>query len=155
MLPFFEYLQNTAFTNTVQASWWMGAMFNVLHLLTLVVFFGALMMVDLRLMGFGLRDQPLSRVASEARPWLFWGFMGLLATGIPQFVSLAIRNYYNFFFWVKMTALVVAVLYTFVLRPKVVAANEHELQGTARLVGFGSFVLWSGIGIVSRMIGLS
>jgi hypothetical protein len=155
MLPFFEYLQNTAFTNTVQSSWWMGALFNVLHLLALTVFMGALVMVDLRLLGVGLTDQPPSRVAGEARPWLFWGFIALLATGIPQFVSLAIRNYYNFFFWVKMSALVVAVLYTFVLRPKVVAANDHGLQMSARLVGLGSLALWFGIGVVSRMIGLS
>lgn len=155
MLPFFEYLQNTGFTNVVQSSWWMGAAFNVSHLLALVVFMGALVMVDLRLMGMGLSDEPLSRVAREAHPWLVAGFMALVITGIPQFVSLAIRNYYNFFFWVKMSLLVVAVLYTFVLRPKVVAANDRQLLPTGRLVGFTSLALWAVIGVVSRMIGLS
>lgn len=155
MLPFFEYLQNTAFTNAVQASWWAGAAFNVSHLLAMTVFFGALMMVDLRLMGFGLSDQPLSRVWHESRPWLVAGFIGLVLTGIPQFVSLAIRNYYNFFFWLKMALLVVATIYTFVVRKKIVAANERELQGSAKLVGFSSIALWAVIGVVSRMIGLS
>lgn len=155
LLPFFEYLQNTGFTNAVQSSWWAGAAFNVSHLLAMVVFFGALMMVDLRLMGFGLSDEPLSRVWREAHPWLVAGFIALVLTGIPQFVSLAIRNYYNSFFWIKMGLLVVATIYTFTVRKKVVAANDRELQGSGRFVGFSSIALWAVIGVVSRMIGLS
>ena len=49
----------------------------------------------------------------------------------------------------------VATIYTFVVRKKTVAANERELQGSAKFVGFSSIALWAVIGVVSRMIGLS
>ena len=70
LLPIFEWMQASAFTTAVANSWWAGATFNVCHLLALAVFIGATLLVDLRLLGAGLREQPVARLAADARPWL-------------------------------------------------------------------------------------
>ena len=54
---------------------WIGAMINVLHLLALAVFAGALVILDLRFMGTGLTREPLSEIANQARPWLMMGLL--------------------------------------------------------------------------------
>lgn len=156
LLKVFEWMQASAFTTAVQNSWWAGAMFNVCHLLTLAVFAGALLLVDLRLLGAGLRQQPLARLAADARPWLIGGLLGLAVTGTPQMVSLAVRNYYNFFFWFKMIVLTIAIIYTFTIRQRVIlasASNSGSIQ--AKLAGGISIVLWTVVTATARLIGLS
>lgn len=156
LLTLFEWMQASAFTNAVQNSWWAGALFNVAHLLTLAVFIGALLLVDLRLLGTGMRQQPLSRLAADARPWLIGGLIGMALTGLPQMVSLAVRNYYNFYFWFKMSALTVAVIYTFTIRQRVILAGASDGGSVqAKLVGGLSIVLWTVVTASGRMIGLS
>jgi hypothetical protein len=156
LLPFFEWMQNATFSTTIQESWWMGAAVNIAHLLALVVFAGGVLVVDLRLLGVGLTQQSVKQVAEDARPWLVGGLLGLFLTGLPQLFSLAIRNYYNFFFWFKMTVLLLAVIYTFTIRQRVVAADEGRVQPIQlKLVGLISIALWLAVVIPARMIGLS
>ena len=59
MLPLAEWINALPMTERLREIAWFGAMINVMHLLALVVFFGALLIVDLRLMGGGLTKQPL------------------------------------------------------------------------------------------------
>ena len=156
LLKVFEWMQASAFTTAVQGSWWAGAFFNVCHLLTLAVFIGALVLVDLRLLGAGMRQQPLARLAADARPWLVGGLIGMAVTGTPQMVSLAVRNYYNFYFWFKMIVLTAAIIYTFTIRQRVILASASDAgSAQAKLVGGISLLLWTVVTATARMIGLS
>lgn len=155
LLSIFEAMQNSAFTTTVQNTWWAGATFNIVHLLALAVFAGALLLVDLRLLGAGLREQPVSRLAADARPWLLTGLAGLFITGAPQMITLAVRNYYNFWFWVKMGVLVFALIYTFTIRQRVVSSDEAGRGAGGALVGALSIVLWLVVTATGRLIGLT
>ena len=110
MLPLAEWINGLTLTERLREVAWFGAMINVMHLLALVVFFGALLIVDLRLMGGGLTKQPLPAVARHARPWLKWGFFGLVLTGIPQLMLAPVKEYYSGLFWFKMEVMLVAIV---------------------------------------------
>lgn len=155
LLSIFETMQNSAFTTTVQNTWWAGATFNIVHLLALAVFAGALLLVDLRLLGAGLKEQPVTRLAAGARPWLLLGLAGLFITGAPQMITLAVRNYYNFWFWVKMGVLVFALIFTFTIRQRVVSSDEAGRGAGGALVGAFSIVLWIVVTATGRLIGLT
>jgi hypothetical protein len=155
MLPFFEWMQTMPLSTMVQESWWMQAAVNIAHLLSLVVFAGAVLIVDLRLLGTGVRDRPVRELAADARPWLIAGLVALFITGLPQLSALAIRNYYNFFFWFKMTALLLAVIYTFTIHARVISAERPAPPGQAKLVAGISLALWLAVVIPARMIGLT
>ncbi len=106
-------------------------------------------------MGTGLKDRPIAQVARDAQPWLVWGLVGLLVTGIPQLLSNSIKEYYSVYFWVKMGVLLVAFIFTFTVRSKVAFADESRAGSSqTRLVGFVSIVLWAGVAITARLIGL-
>jgi hypothetical protein len=134
---------------------WIGAMINVMHLLALAVFAGALVILDLRFMGTGLTREPLSEIASQARPWLVAGFWGLVVTGLFQLALQPVKEYYSDMFNFKMKVMLVAIIFTFVVRPRLARMDEARLGRVwGKLVGLASLALWAGVAIPARLIGL-
>jgi len=134
---------------------WIGAMINVMHLLALAVFAGALVILDLRFMGTGLTREPLSEIASQARPWLVAGFWGLVVTGLFQLALQPVKEYYSDMFNFKMKVMLVAIIFTFVVRPRLARMDEARLGRVwGKLVGLASLTLWAGVAIPARLIGL-
>ena len=134
---------------------WIGAMINVMHLLALAVFAGALVILDLRFMGTGLTREPLSEIASQARPWLVAGFWGLVVTGLFQLALQPVKEYYSDMFNFKMKVMLVAIIFTFVVRPRLARMDEARLGRVwGKLVGLASLILWAGVAIPARLIGL-
>lgn len=156
MLPFFEWMQNMPASAAIQSSAWMQAAFNIFHIVSLMVFAGAALIVDLRLLGVGIRDQPIPQVAQDARPWLMVGLWGLFLSGLPQLGALAVRNYYNWFFWFKMSVLVAAIVFTFAVRNRIVLAQSVRVGPFwLKAVALASIVLWATVTIAGRLIGLT
>ena len=149
MLPFFQWLESLRFG---AGSEYTVASINVTHLLCLVVFIGALLVVDLRLLGSGMRRQPLSDVVHAAQPWLFGGFVGMFVTGSLQVVGTPMKAYYSDQFWLKMQLLVVAIIFTLAVRW--FAAQRDEAPAWLKPAGLVSILLWSFIAVQGRLIGL-
>jgi putative copper export protein len=155
LLHFFKFLSELAISKAIGNSVWLFAVTQSLHLVALAVFAGALLVVDLRLVGRGLTERPLAQVARDAQPWLIWGFLGLVVTGIPQLMQNAIREYYSFYFWLKMGILVLAIIFTLTFRRKATQADEASMGPfRAKVVGLVSIALWLGVAVPARLIGL-
>lgn len=155
LLPFFQWMEQLPFSVAIRESVWIGAVINVIHLLILVVLSGAVLIVDLRLLGRGTRHQPLAQVAREAQPWLIGALLGMAITGVPQVLSTAMKQYYSPFFWFKMECLLVTLIFTFTLRRQITLADEARIGPVwGKLVGLVSIGLWSGVAIPARLIGL-
>ena len=155
LMEFFKWMGDLAFSKALGASVWQFALIQAVHLVFLAVFAGAVLIVDLRLMGRTLTDRPVSQVARDAQPWLVWGFIGLLVTGVPQMMQNAIREYYSMFFWIKMAFLVLALIYTFTLRRRVtLSGSTSTVTVQTKLVGLVSILLWAMVAIPARLIGL-
>ena len=155
LLPFFEWLDTLAIGDWISESAYAAPYINVGHLLALVVVIGSVLVVDLRLLGRGMSNQPLAKVARNARPWLIGGLILMLLTGIPQVLSLPIRQYYSPFFWTKMRVLMITLVFTFTLRHKVTMADENKIGPVwGKVVGLVSIGLWAWIAIEGRLIGL-
>jgi hypothetical protein len=155
LLSLAQTVDANSFVKTMREIAWVGAMVNVMHLVALAVFFGALLIVDLRLLGTGLTREPLNEIATQARPWLNWGFWGLVITGIPQLALQPLKEYYSDLFNLKMQIMLVAIIFTFFIRPRITRANEARLGPVwGKLAGLASIGLWSGVAIPARLIGL-
>ena len=155
ILSFFQWMNNLAFSKALSASVWQYAVIQALHLVFLGVFAGAVLMVDLRLMGRALKDRPTADVARGAQPWLILGLLGLTATGVPQLMQNAMREYYSQLFWIKMVFLVLALIFTATLRRTVALAGEADAGVfKTRAVGLVSAFLWLMVAAPARLIGL-
>jgi putative copper export protein len=152
---FFRWLGALSMSKGISESNWIFAVIQAFHLVALGVFFGALLVVDIRLLGRGFRQQTLRQVARDAQPWLIGGLLGLLITGIPQLMSTAMKQYFATLFWVKMGFLLAALVFTFTVRRKATLADEARVGAIwPKIVAVVSVVLWLGVAIPARLIGL-
>jgi hypothetical protein len=155
LLAFFEWCEATALGRVVNQSAWLFPAIEAVHLLGLAVLGGALLIVDLRMLGLGLKRQEIGEVAGAARPWLVGAVTVMALTGIPLFLSEAVKCYYNPAFWVKITTLPIALIFAFTVRQQV--ARSHGLVASlrSRVVGAASLGLWLTVAAAGRWIGFS
>jgi hypothetical protein len=125
---------------------------EVAHVLGLVSFLAALLLVNLRLLGVGLTRQSVPVVARAAAPLLWGGLALTVLTGTVLFLSGPVRYYMNSAFQPKMLLLVLALFVQFVLYRRVVRGAAPS-AGVARTVGTLSLLLWFGVGLCGRAIG--
>lgn len=156
MLPFFEWCESTAVGNGIRDSLWLFPVIESFHLLALALIGGAVLVVDLRLLGFQFRRWPVAKLARDVEPWLAGGLVVMVTSGILLFTSEAIKCYYSPAFWTKMTFLLPALVFTFTIRRKVAAADEGRIKPLwSKLVALVSVTLWSVVGGAGRWIGFS
>ena len=155
-LPFFQWAEASTLGEMIRDSTWAFAVIESLHLLALSVVGGAILLVDLRLLGFGLRAQPVADVAREARPWLIGSLIAMLVTGVGLFLSEPMKCYASTAFAVKMTCLALAVVFTFTVRMNVTMTDEARVRPhQLKLVALVSLALWFGVAASGRWNGFS
>src|SRR5215212_11931117 len=113
LLPLFQWFEATAIGTVVRESLWLFPVIECIHLLALAMLGGAVLVVDLRLLGLGLRAQPASELAKKVHPWLVGSLAAMIATGVPMFLSESLKCYYSPPFWYKMGLLVLATVFAF------------------------------------------
>ena len=155
MLPFFEWCEASALGQLVRTSVWLFPVIESIHLLGLASLGGAVLIVDLRLLGVALRDQPIAVLARGARPWVRWSLALMLTTGFLLFMSEAVKCYHNGSFWVKILTLPFALAFTFLVRQPVALRDGVVTSWRTRLVAVVSIALWFTVAAAGRWIGLS
>jgi hypothetical protein len=152
--PFFEWCDGLAMSQAYRESLYLFAVTQSLHLLAVTTFIGAIMIVDLRLLGWGIVGQSRAELARSAQRILLWAGLAVLATGIPQFTANALSSYSRSpVFAFKMCLLAAALVFTATLRRRVALAEEGRLPSwVPRAVGAVSLALWMGVTIGGRWI---
>ena len=156
LLPFFQWLEGTAGSVAIRESTLLYPFIETTHVLMLCLFLGMIALVDLRLLGVGLRGVPVSEVAGRLLPWALAGFVFMAISGLLLFYSGPVRASANIFFRIKMVMIALtginAVLFHFTIYRRVA---DWDCDPTpplrARLAGFCSLLLWSGVVICGRM----
>ena len=156
LLPFIEWTASSSLNHAISTSPWAFAVIESVHLLALSVIGGAVLIVDLRLLGFGIRTQTLEEVARDAQPWFIGSWTVMIVTGLLLFVSEPQKLYYSTPFAVKMTCLVLGTIFAFTVRRNVTLAGEGRVNPIwLKLVALVSLALWFGVAAGGRWIGFS
>jgi hypothetical protein len=80
------------------------------HVLTLAVFVGTAVMIDLRLLGKTMTRVPVSQVVARLLPWARAGLLVMIASGALLFYAAPLMRYQNVFFRLKMIALALGLV---------------------------------------------
>jgi hypothetical protein len=156
LLPFFQWCEASAIGSAIRTSTWAFAVIESMHLLALAAIGGAVLVVDLRLLGWGLRRQTVADVARDAYPWFVGSLAVMLVTGVALFLSESVKCYYSTPFWWKMSSLALSIIFAFTVRRRVTAADNSQIRPIwLRLVALVSLTLWFGVGAGGRWIGFS
>jgi len=157
LLPFCQWLAATPGSIALHESLFMYPLIESVHVLTICLFVGMTMVLDLRLTGLVLRKVPVGDIVSRLQPWMFLGFFVMVTSGLLLFYAIPIRSYQNIFFRVKVVFLVLAGLNALVFHTGIFAdaaawGRDAEPPSRARLAGVASLVLWAGVIVTGRLI---
>lgn len=148
-----EWCERLAMSQAYRESAWLFALTQSVHLIAVATFVGAILIVDLRLLGWGPVRQPRAALARSAQRILLWAGLAVLLTGIPQFTANAVTYGRSPVFVIKMGVLVTAAIFTATLRRRVAAADEGRLPAwMARAVALVSLALWMSVTVGGRLI---
>ena len=154
MEQYFIDIGNWAVSRAINESSWIFPLVQAFHLVALGFLAGSILMVDLRLLGKGFSQQPIAKVARDARPWLHARLGAMVVTGVPQFISLATKEYESPYFRWKMLFLLIALVWTFTVKKMVAYSPEGRFGGgVSKVVGLVSLGLWTSVAINGRLIG--
>jgi hypothetical protein len=131
------------------------APFGALHLVGLALLGGCVILLNLRLMGAGLTEEPPATIERNLRPWLIVGFVIVFGTGLIIGALNSEKLYYSPAFFAKMVALLAAAIFTFGVT-NAIAKNEGKVSTPTLIAGAVAFVIWLvSIGVFSTTEGVS
>jgi hypothetical protein len=157
LLSFCEWLAATPWSIALHESLYMYPLLESVHVLTLTLFVGLTVMLDLRLLGITMKTVSVSDFSARVLPWTKAGFVVMLTTGLLLFYAIPVRNYQNIFFRIKVVMLILAGLNVWIFQSRVEKrVSEWDLAPVtpraARVAAVVSLVLWASIVVAGRMI---
>ena len=130
MLEFMAWLQTSALGHFMRESGpWTYGMVNLCHILGIGLLFGAVVILDLRLLGVW-RGTPLTALADAAAPVAACGFLLAATSGVGLLATKATEYIGNPFLYIKFPAIAVGLVNALVLNlsPAWQARRRRELS---------------------------
>lgn len=151
------WLEETSLALMVTESTWGFSILVGLHLLGLTFSVGLVIWFDLRLLGLVLTNCRVSMVYRYIKPLMFTGFALMFLTGGMLFAGYAVSAYNNFYFRIKLVALILAginvVIYHLVNERRFSHLDSAAHQPLpAKMAGIISLLLWAIVIMAGRMM---
>ncbi len=126
--------------NPLNSNEWAFPLTECFHITAFALSIGTIALVDLRLLGLGMKHQTSGQLARDTSLWTLAGFIIVIFSGLLIFSSDPIHYLYNQAFRFKISALVLGLVYNYTIHRKVALSNPSP--GMGALVGGVSLLLW-------------
>lgn len=149
-----EWIGSTGLNSFIQSTFWLWPTMETLHFIGLILMLGALLIIDLALIGVikGVTPDATHRLTK----FVVIGFAINLITGILFIFGDPGRYFINISFQLKMLFLALAginaIWYIKKIGPKLEGMSHFVPTGETKLVGALSLILWFLVLIFGRMI---
>jgi len=127
-------------TNPLNSNEWAFPLTECFHIAAMAFSIGTIAIVDLRLLGLGMRNQSSAQLVSDTELWTLSGLAIVIASGLLIFSSDPIHYLNNGPFQFKMAALLTGILYNYTLHRKVARSGASVAAGF--VAGAFSLFLW-------------
>lgn len=150
-------LQDSALSQLLRSSLWLYPLVSTGHVVGIALLFGAIVPLDLRLMG-GFPRTPLEHLASTLVPVATTGLVLALGTGALLFATRPLDYVAEPLFGIKLALLGAGVVNALVLRSSPGWQGVGVVPGAPplrswRLHGLLSVLLWLGVIAAGRLVG--
>ncbi len=151
---FASSIADSAMNQWIAETIWLWPVLEIIHFIGLSILLGALLVIDLRLLGmFRIYD------AAEVKrlvPLVWLGFFINLASGTMFFIGDPMRYAVNIGFQLKMLLILLAglnvIVYQLQVRPQLTGWNTLTIPTVAKLVAITSLATWAGVLLLGRLI---
>jgi hypothetical protein len=153
---FLVALEKSQIGDLIRQSAWIYPTANVAHVVAIVVFAGAIAVMDIRLMG-GLAGSDPVRVVRSARRAAVLALVAVLASGAVLFTAEASHVALNSIFQIKMGLIAFGIVHALFVGNRAVSqlvdlGPDAPMPGFARFVGALSMLTWLGVVGLGRYI---
>jgi hypothetical protein len=154
---FWLWLEYLPLAGHIGATWWFPLM-ESLHVLSITMMLGAILMVDLRVLGFAASRYTVLQVSNELVPWAAIAFIFATFTGLAMFITRASVHIVNPAFQIKLLLIFlaginIAVFHFQTLRSVTTWNTTQMAPSSARLAAGLSLILWCGVMLAGRWVG--
>ena len=158
MLSLCQWIHQTPLSVAIRESIWVYPILNVLHCVGILLVAGTIVVVDLRLLGLGMRRSPVSSVIGQVVPWTLGGFGFMFVTGSLLAWSEPVRLYHSLFFPWKLLFLALAGLNAFLFHYRIYRGvglwdSSPLTPARARIAGAVSILCWICVIAAGRAVG--
>jgi hypothetical protein len=126
--------------------------FEVVHVLGLLLLLSPLVIINLRLLGAGLKQQTVAQVFQAFYPFMLTGLVVAVVSGTSLFLTFPVMYYNNPMFLPKIGLLFLALTVQLVLVLTTIK-QTYPNPLFAKSAALVSLTLWFGIGFAGRAIG--
>ena len=153
----FMYVAEFPSSVALRESQYVMPWFFVSHVVSMCLFAGTILMMDLRLLGIGNMQTPFSQVQRRLFPWQMAGMTFSAITGLVLVYGNPMNYFANIIFWTKMIAMALAGLnalaFHFITEYTLVDWDAGATPPTgAKLAGGLSILLWANVILAGRLI---
>jgi hypothetical protein len=155
-----SYFEDSALADNIRENDLLFPLIESVHVLSICLVVGSILVVDLRLLGLASINRPVSRITSGILPLTWSAFAVAVASGLLLFISNATKYLENGYFVAKIFLICAAGLNMVVFHA--ISAkdlprweNEAALPLPARLAGGLSVLLWVSVVTCGRWIGFT
>ena len=130
-------------TNPLNTVEWLFAATECTHIAALALSIGTIAMVDMSLLGVGIRGRTPAQMVRATEPWTAAGLTIVIGAGLALFSSDPLRYYYSPTFRIKMWLLLAGIVFHYTLHRKVAVTGSAPV--IARVTGSISLCIWLGV----------
>ena len=153
MTAFAEWCQRTALAVAIRNSPWPSPVLEIFHLTGMVLVFGTILVLNLRIFGLILRSEPIPQIARDLTRLTLVGLGVQLVSGSLMYLASAMKLAESTVFTAKITLVIAAVAYHFLVHRRAALAKDTRgimLQLSAAV----SMMLWGGVVLTGLDIGI-
>jgi hypothetical protein len=155
-----SYFEDSALADNIRENDLLFPLVESVHVLSICLVVGSILVVDLRLLGLASINRPVSRVANGILPLTWSAFAVAVASGSLLFISNATKYLENGYFVAKILLICAAglnmVVFHFIsARDLPKWEKEKTLPFSARVAGGLSILLWVSVVTCGRWIGFT
>ena len=149
---FFQWCEASFIGHWIKYSRWDFAILETFHIIGITLLIGSILVVDLRLLGLGSRTLSTQQLSEELEPWSRVALGLTVATGVPMFLSEAVRMGLNGPFLYKMILLIFALLIHFTIRRRAIRPGMNDGVLFGKVVACLSTLSWLSVALAGRAI---
>jgi hypothetical protein len=157
LLKFAQWIAAMPSSSGLHESFYMYNWIESTHVLTLTVFLGMLLVIDLRMLGLIMPTVPASTIAHRLDRPMMIGFTVMIVTGLALFWAIPIRSTQSIWFRLKVVLLIAAGINAFLFRKHMSQPNlpwdkDPVPPKRVRIGAALSLTFWAGVVIAGRCI---
>jgi hypothetical protein len=155
-----SYFEDSGLADNIRENDVLFPLIESVHVLSICLVVGSILVVDLRLLGLASINRPVSRITSGILPLTWSAFAVAVASGLLLFISNATKYLENGYFVAKIflicaAGLNMAIFHAISAKDLPRWENEAALPLPARLAGGLSILLWVSVVTCGRWIGFT